>query len=1252
MKLKIALFTTTIVALSCLILSPAAWSQDVASITGIVTDQSGAVVPDVTVTLQNPQTGVAYRAVTNAAGSYTFNEVKPGPGYEITFEHTGFNSVVIAGLYLNVDSTRVQDAHMAVGSTQQTVQVSAANQEVTLDTTDATIGNNFEVQFLNELPIEFRGSPSTLFTQQPGVTLDGAVTGARVDQDNVTLDGLDVNDNETGNFGAIVANAPVDSVQELRGVTSGELSSAGEGGGGQYELVTRSGSNDFHGQVSEYHRDTDLEANDWFNNNANVPRPPLVRNQFGGDIGGPVLKNRLFFFFDYYGRRDTLSNLVERTVPLDSFRGGNLAYENSSGGVGSLNSAQVASLDPEGIGFDPTLLSFIGSRYPHANDLSGDAGDLLNTAGFRFNAPFPLKLDSYVARLDYTINDKMKLFAVGHDARENSTEAAIQFPGDPETYPFLDKSYTYAIGHTWTFSSNKVNQAEYGLTYENYNFPNTFNPPGVNQFQDFGGNGTGGAIIDPPYARAINAQGRTFPVPVVRDDFNWQKGSHGWAFGGSFKWVSPNNLTILDYNTPTIGLGVNFPNLSPNLRPADIGSGIATTLYDSAFALALAPYTAVGATYNYDASGNPVPQGTGAIRDYRYYETELYFGDTWKVTPSLTLSYGLRWQNYTVPYERHGLESVDQFGNESVENSTFNTYFDDRVAQSAQGIEGNLAVPLFSYSLGGKANNAPGLYHTDNRDFAPRFAFAYSPSFDRKSVFNGGAGIVWDHTVINAILYQQTQFSYLFEAVANQPLGVPGDTPSQNLTLFPRFSGISSPPPPPPAPPITKPFYPFVQGSGSNAVPFGLANGSAFNEMVSPDFKTPYSIQFNFGFQHEFPQGYLLKTSYVGRMGRRLMAQADSDQLIDFPDLASGQMMSAAFANLSRQLRAGVNPLSVTPQPWYEDVLPPGVGQFYGYSSNSALVASALATYVYRGDFADTTEALSSFGLLPPNVGMAAQFSENTMYTNKGFSGYNGLLTTLHKNAGYGLQFDLNYTWAHSIDNVSAYANQIAYGGYGFICDVLRPRECRGNSDFDVANYISGNFIYSLPFGRGKSFAPNASRWLDEAIGGWEVSGIPSWHTGNAYFATANAFVAGYANDAPAILVGPIGDLKAHVTGGEGGGVFAYSNPTKALSDYTGPLGFQIGSRNNLRGPGYFNLDMGLGKDFAIYGERVRLRLRGDSFNVLNHPSFNPPNFGADGGTIVGGGTDITQSGGVRFGTIQSTANGARVMQVSARLEF
>ena len=1210
-----------------------AGAQNVASITGVVSDQTGAVIPGVQVTLENPETGVAYKTTTNDSGSYTLNEVKPGPGYRIQFAREGFKAVIVSGIYMNVDNTRVQNAQLNLGVTVETVEVSAANQNVTLDTTDATVGNNFQVQVLNDMPVQDRSNPSALFVAQPGVTLDGAVTGSRTDQNRVTVDGLDVNDMATGQFGAIVARAPVDSVQEFRGVSAGFLSDAAGGGGGQYELVTKSGTNSFHGALVEYHRDTALEANDWFNNNSGVPRPPLIRNQFGGNIGGPILKNKLFFFFDYNGRRDTLSNLVEHTVPLDSFRNGTLSYINSSNNIETLSAAQVAGFDPQHVGFNSSLLALFSSRYPHANDFSGAYGDLVNTAGFRFNAPFPYKEDDYVQRVDYNLNDKMKLWGKGNFVRTNGTQDAIHFPGDPETYPFIDQSYTWVVGHIWTINNRMVNNASYGEVYENYNFPNSYNPTGATQFQDMGGNGSGGSIITGPYGSAINAQGRIYPIPVIRDEFSWDKGNHGFRFGGTFKYITPRDYTILNYNTPSIGLGGYVPSLDSSFRPSDIcpdtsnTCGYAPGLYDSAFALALAPYTAVSSTFNYDAQGNPLPQGSGSRHTYRYYETELYFGDTWKIRPKLTLSYGIRWINYSVPYDTHGLESV--------QNYDFNTYFNARVAQSAASESGNSVVPFIAYSLGGKANHAPGYFKPQYLNFAPRLAVAYS--FNPKTVFNAGIGLLYDQTVVNAVQYQQSQYSYLFQASATEPLGDPSSV-SNTLLTDARFTGLDSPPAPPTPPTITKPFLPFVDSTGT---PFGLANGGAFNEIIDPKLKTPYSIQLNFGFEHEIPGGFILKASYVGRLGRRLLAQADSNQLIDFKDPTSGQMMGDAFAGLTQQVRSGA---AITPQPWYENQLP----QLGSPGQNTAILAgSFLSTYIGRGDFADFTQILSAIGLLAPNVGMGSQFSENTFYTNKGSSNYHGLLTTLHKNAGHGLQFDLHYTWSHSIDNVSIIANQVAFGGYGFVCDVLRPRECRGNSDFDVTHYFNGNFIYDLPFGRGKALAGGAARWLDEVIGGWSVSGLPSWHSGNAYFAASNAFVAGYANDAPAILAGPISDLHLHLNGGKGQALYAFANPSQANADFVGPIGFNIGSRNNLRGPSYFDMDMGLGKAFPLGTERVALKFRADAFNVFNHPNFDTPC------------NDITNVS-CNFGTISSTVgtsirNGgpsARVLQLALRLEF
>ena len=1223
-------------------------AQDYASITGVVTDSSGAVIPNASVILVNDATSVSFKTQSNSEGSYTFANVPPGPGYKITFTAEGFKISVITGLYLNVNSTRTQNARLEVGGATQTVEVSASSETVTLNTTDASVGNNFQVQFMQDLPVEDRDSPAALFTQQPGVTLDGAVTGARTDQSNVTVDGLDVNDAATGCFGCIVANAPVDSVQEFRAVTAGELSSAGEGGGGQYELVTRGGTNSFHGDVNEYHRDTDTEANSWFNNDAGVPRSPLIRNQFGGSIGGPIKRDRIFFFFNYDGRRDTLASNVERTVPYTAYRNGEVAYNNNTGTVSTLTAAQVQAFDPANMGFDSALLSDITSRYPAANDTTGDVGDLINTAGYRFNAPTPYTEDNYTSRIDVNLTHNQKLWGKEQVTHLNQVWSPVQFPGDPETYPHFDKSYAYAIGHTWSIGNNKVNQLEYGEVREDLSWPNTYNPTGANQFS-FGSIPSGGDFMAGPYASAINAQARTYPIPVIRDDFSWEKGEHSFQFGGTFKWVSPNGSTILNYNTPNVGLGGHLSNLQASMRPSDIATdSYSISTYDAEYTFALGRFSSVGATYNYNAQGTPLTQGSGLSTDYRYYETEVYFGDTWKLTPRLTISYGVRWQNYSVPYEIHGIESLP--------NTDFNQLFDARVAQSAAGAYGpstdcstaSGGVPCVSYVLGGKANHAAGYFGPQWDNLAPRLAFSWTPFSDRKTVVNGGGGIVFDHTVINAIQYQATQYSYLFQSNSNTEFGVTGN-PTASLNNDPRFSGFTTPPAAPAPPSAIKPPYtPWISSSG---LPYGLPDGGAFNEGVDSHLRTPYSIQLDLGLQQEFKSGFLLKMSYVGRLGRRLLGQADANQLIDFPDATGGssQTMSQAFGSLAQQVRSNPglylssNPNAVTPQPWFEDMLSQNdygltPGNF-GVPNWTAVMSNYIGTLAYRGDFADTMQALSGAGILPDNVGMGQQFSEFTYYTNKGFSSYNGMLVTLHKNYGYGLQFDLNYTWAHSIDNVSVVANAPAIGGYGFICDVLRPRLCRGNSDFDVANYISGNFIYELPFGRGKEFGTNTPFWLNEAVGGWEISGLPYWHTGGAYFAASNAFVAGYANDAPAILTGSIGDMKAKLHKGANGTLWAYANDNNTISDFTGPVGFQIGSRNNLRGPRYFNMDLGLGKTFPIWEDKVNLKFRCDAFNAFNHPDFNTPN------------NDITQSSST-FGVITGTANDARVLQGALRLEF
>ncbi|MDR3724865.1 MAG: carboxypeptidase-like regulatory domain-containing protein [Terracidiphilus sp.] len=1196
-------------------------AQQSASITGVVTDPTGAVIPDVAVVLQSTTTGFTYKATTNSVGSYVITSVTPGPGYKLTFSRTGFQPTAINGVYINVSTTRTQNATLKIGTTAEVVQVSATSEIVTLNTEDATIGNNFQVQFMQELPVANRDSPAALFSMQPGVTGNSA-TGARTDQSSVTVDGLDVNLQTSGTFGYIVGNAPVDSVQEFRGTVAGMTSSASLGGGGHFDLITKSGSNAFHGALVEYHRDTDTAANSWFNNNSTpaTPRAGLHRNQFGGQVGGPIKKNKAFFYFDWDSRRDSIASSQTRTIPNTYVSQGMLPYKNAAGTIEYVTPAQLKSYDPSNLGANSSILSLFSSRYPTPN-ISG--GNNYSTSGYRFNYPYTYVENVYVAKFDYNLTDKQKLWAKFSISRVNTEQSAIQFPGDPETSPYVDRSRTWVIGHTWTPNDHMTNSASWGQVVDDEAFPNTYNPQGASQIT-FGLTTSGSAMFDSPYASASNAQGRTIPVPVIRDEFNWVKGRHNIQIGGLFKYVNPFYWTILNYNDPSIGMGGYLSSgLTKSMRPSDIASS--TVSYDAMFTNLLGHYANQTSTYNYDAKGNVLKQGTGAQHNYRYYEGEVYIQDSWKIFPNLTATVGINWVHYTVPYDKNGIESVPSLD--------FNTYWNDRLQQSAGGNYGNSAVPFISYSLSGPANGQPKLFNAEKKNFGPHVSFDYSPSWDKKSVFSVGASLDYDRTVVNALLYQQSQFSYIFQAKSSAKYGSAAGV-AASLTNDARFAGVSSPIAAPAVPTMTKPFTPYVSGG----VPYGLANGQAYNESIDKNFKTPYSINLSFGFQHEFPKGFLLKTNYAGRFGRRLMAQADVNQLIDFPDSKSGQTLSQAVINLENQTRSGA---TITNQPFFENIGGKGATN-YIVNPNGANLSSLLQI----GDFGDLVEALNAYGVLPNYVGMGAQFSEFTYYTNKGFSNYNGLLATLHKNAGYGLQFDINYTWSKSIDNVSVVANTVAYGGYGFICDINRPRECRGPSDFDNRQIITGNIIYDLPFGKGQYFGAGANKWEDEIIGGWKLSVLPTWRTGFPYFATANAFVAGYANNAPGILTGSISDLKPSVHKDASGNVWFYKNPTTAVNDYSAPTGFDIGSRNNLYGTHYTNFDAGVGKYFTITNS-TRLQFRVDAWNVFNHPTFAAPTTNY---------RDITQSAG-SFGLVNSvitgsTNTGARVLQGALRFEF
>ncbi|MGA8939131.1 MAG: carboxypeptidase-like regulatory domain-containing protein [Acidobacteriaceae bacterium] len=1264
----------TLALVAGIIFTPAtARAQDSSSMTGLVTDATGAIVPDATVTLTNKATGTSYTQTTNKQGVYHFANVSPAEGYVATFSHVGFASVQVSELSLSVGITRTLDEKLQAGTTVQ-VEVSAGNQQVTLNTTDASIGNNINVQELNELPVYDRtGGIVTLFYQQPGVDSGmGSVTGARTDQSEVTVDGLDVNDIASNATLAIVGHAPVDSVQQFTGTVAGLTSGIGTGSGGQFQLVTKSGTNRFHGNINEYHRDTTTVANTYFNNLVGLPRTPLIQNQFGGNIGGPIKRDKLFFFFDLSDSRIVSSSSAERTVPLSNLTGATptLNYINDGAGcddssrintqptcISSLSAAQVAALDPNGIGFNSNVFSFIDGRYPAANDLT--QGDGVNTGGYRFTYPTPNNDTTYVARVDYNITPKQKIYGRFTITRQNSTESLPVFPKDPPTHPYIDRSYGYVVSDVWTIGQNKVNQFYYGDNISKVSFPNSYNPTGINAYSFSG--------LDGPYS-GTDGQKRRVPVPVVRDDFNWQVGNHSLTMGGTFKFIKTDSNLINNFYF--VGLGQAGSalqgGLDPSLRPDNIftdSNATALNDYDAIFPDTLGNIGDISANFNYGKGGSALPMAGGGPRAYRYFETEAYFGDTWKLTNKLTLSYGLRYQLYSVPYEAHGQESVETLTGTSgslasqVDHSTLNAYIADRQAQSAAGDTTETGLPLYTVILGGKANKGPNFYNMAKKDFAPRVAFAYN--VQHGTVINGSAGIVYDRTVINAINFLQDQISYLFSnSVTNEfPTTSEPTTDTQSPAAYALAqdtrvgSGLSYPTSLQPVPQaLSVPYVPYVDGDGNL---FGAAEGET-NFVISPNLHDPYSIALNAGIQQDLPFHMVMKLNYVGRLGRRLLADADAGQVLDVPDYTgqSTQTMAQAFAALTTQLRAGVAVGSLTPQPWFEDVL----GNYKHYfGNNTNLVADLVGQLANRGDISDTLYDLSYYsyygglpGLLPTNIGIPSQFGSDTYLTNLGNSNYHGLLLTVAKNMSNGLRFNVNYTWSHSIDNTSlSGANNALYNNFGMICDVTKPRQCRASSDFDVRQEITSNFNYELPFGHGKQFLAGIPFLANEAIGGWSISGIPIYRTGQATTAYSDAYLASFDNDDPAIFTGDKGDLKSKVNVSNGT-VFNFAGgqagANKVLAEFRGPIGLEYGQRNILKGPGNFFFDAGVAKTFPIFRE-VNLLFRADAYNVFNHPAFGGPAV-----NIVGNSS--------QFGQISSTDNepgagyGSRVAQFSLRLEF
>src|SRR5579872_1039327 len=513
------------------------FSQSTTLLRGTVTDPQGAVIADAKVTLSSANTGFNRSVLTSANGEYQFLQLSPGT-YTVLAEAPGFSALTRTDVQLLVNTPTTLDLRMELGKTTETVNVAA--EASTINTVDASVGNAFSELQVRELPLETRNVVQ-LLSLQPGVTTNGEVLGARRDENNITLDGVDVNDNQnaglisqnttTGttyqgvNGNAANVNAgfnsvlpiPLDSVQEFRVTVGGQGVDQGRSSGGQVVLVTKSGTNQLHGSLYEYNRNTATSANTWFNNQAGVPVQKLVRNQFGASVGGPIKKDRLFYFVNWEQRFDASSVAQVRAVPSDTLKQGILQMQLADGSVQTIGPSELPQVDPLGIGLNVPYQKIL-NQYPAGNDPAFGQDGGLNFSGYRFNAPDHLNDMAWVGKLDYKFDNAGKhTISIRGTLQDNTQDQILaQFPGQAPASIERDNNKGLSARYTAILSPTLINSFTYGLTRLDENLSGVsgtgfqFEPTALSSLENW----------------SARARGRVNPLNNVIDDVNWSKGKH------------------------------------------------------------------------------------------------------------------------------------------------------------------------------------------------------------------------------------------------------------------------------------------------------------------------------------------------------------------------------------------------------------------------------------------------------------------------------------------------------------------------------------------------------------------------------------------------------------------------------------------------------------------------------------------------------------------------------------------------------
>ncbi len=1282
-------------------------------ITGRVVDTKQASIAGATVTITNEATGVSQTQTTTEAGVYAF-EALPVGVYTVAVEQNGFKKFLKTGAHLEVNTPLNVDVVLEVGQVTEVVTVQGGPEQ--LQTANATLGNVVEQKAIEALPLNGR-NPLTLLLLEPGVvqrSFGGAGSGVHVNGSrdrayNVTIDGIEANESSVPNPVSNLYRINPDNVQEFKVTTNNATAEEGRNSGASISIATRSGTSDFHGTAFYFLRNEALNANEWYANAQRAPKPLIRLGQFGFEAGGPIIKNKTFFFGSYQYNR------VDFTQPIDQTFGFPVVYTNEArngifryfvpdpanplviGGTTITRNSTLLVNPSTGalvvpLCATPTSLRCIRTydiraainntlsrpidttvgglltAYPSPNNFAA-AGDGLNTATFLWNPPTGIRGPAINARIDHNFNTNNSIF-VRYLWSDYNTLKGDPLNGRPQVYPnnppqgeVFRRTSNLAIGWRRVLSPRVVN--EFTAGYGRFGFLFTqgeANPawPDVPPF-DFN-------TISEPYINTPRTA-RWVSTPQVLDNLSIVRGAHVFRTGLNFRFYrhvdqrgQPGGINVtpsvtFSATTRPVFLGTTGNSgfrVAPNINSTD--QTLLGSLINNVYGLP-ASMNQVFISNLKDDAFLPFKIGdevTLYAEKHNLDQYNLFFQDEWKVTPNLTLNYGARWE-------------INPPGNTSPNQNVF-------VASTPIAGTALPATPVIGQP--GAVTFVPAKHWYEgsfNGAIGPRFGLAYSPDWKApfmhalfgesgKSVIRLGYGIAFD-----------TISSFQVTAAAGRIPGlVQSCTTSFNATAG-AFTSIT--PGCVNSPDINKTVAggfptqlpaPSAKPSSFFAPPQQLRTNSPPITVFAPKMMLPTVHEWNFSIQRELPWGLVGQASYIGRRGEHLFMAYDINQVN--PD-----SIIPSFLVMQQNRAKGCTPSGTGCPAGVTGVAPPLLSQL---QTQGGLSATAAASFLNSstttseldingaGSFARRIED-NTLGLkLRPNQ----QFALITYLDNSGDSNYHAAQFTLRRRFTSGLGLSMAYTFGKSIDNQSVDPVGASSGG-GLSTtnsrtptDIRNFREERARSDFDRTHVFTGASVWEVPVGHGRKYLTNSSGIVNQLLGGWTINTIYTHMSGEPFAVRSGAFTSNGSHEGRAGVQAPVQAQLQYLPGSPLAGPVLF-NPVNPLScgvDLTQPFciplpGQNGAGRNIFVAPSYWNVDFGIIKTFAIT-ETVKLQFRTEMFNAFNHTNFDNPRDASTGSPSIRSSVFASSCcAGVAppsTQTIVQTGEAARVIQFALKLQF